>query len=504
MNKSILILILIVLLALAFRLPAIFNSKSFWFDEMVSVGIAKKGIIESWQYLQWENNPPAHYWFLHFWIKGLGESEIMVRLSSLLFSILGVIAMYFFGKKIASERVGLTASFLLAISVFQISLSQDARMYPMLLLFAILSCYYFWDIIYGNGSKKEWFLYILFTVLAYYTHIIGLFLFGIQNLYFIYHYFLQKDKKLKRLWIYSQAVSIGLFIPWLYFFIIRSIKFLNSEAWYFNTEGSGFFLLQIPRSFLFLGDKMPMIEFTGLVFFTILLAYSFIRIRGWAAERKEFKVEIIIKPAVIFCWLFFLVPLMAGFIIQLWVIKYYVIACAGFFLLAAMGISNLKIKNQYRLALIGMILAMCLPYNIGAIGRYGQHQWENTARYVEQQEKTGDKIIIPAFVYKLPFDYYYRGNIEVIGCEPKGLEDDLLLKAVKYNWHPIINKENMPDIEGIVGTANRVILVYPGTVVLIHRVNLVLDWFMENNWHLESRKDFGGFSKPEVLIFGRE
>jgi len=57
--------------------------------------LPKKGVIESWQYLEWENNPPAHYIFLHFWVKMFGEAEQAVRLSSVLFSIFGIIAIYF-------------------------------------------------------------------------------------------------------------------------------------------------------------------------------------------------------------------------------------------------------------------------------------------------------------------------------------------------------------------------------------------------------------------------
>ncbi|PIR80868.1 hypothetical protein COU24_01605, partial [Candidatus Kuenenbacteria bacterium CG10_big_fil_rev_8_21_14_0_10_39_14] len=91
---------LIILLALAFKILAVLNEQSFWFDEAVSLSIAKHNITDSWQYLKWENNPPLHYWLLHCWIGIFGETEISVRLSSVLFSILGIIALYFLGKKL--------------------------------------------------------------------------------------------------------------------------------------------------------------------------------------------------------------------------------------------------------------------------------------------------------------------------------------------------------------------------------------------------------------------
>ena len=152
-RKPILILILIIFIALAFRIPAVLHSQSFWFDEIVSLEIAQHNIIDSWQYLKWENNPPLHYWFLHWWIELFGESEKALRFSSVLFSLLSIIAIYFLGRKLANKKVGLFASFLLAISSFQIFLSMDARMYPMLLFFAILSCYFFWQILHPFPAK---------------------------------------------------------------------------------------------------------------------------------------------------------------------------------------------------------------------------------------------------------------------------------------------------------------------------------------------------------------
>ena len=158
LKKPILILVLVIVLALAFRIPAVLNSKSFWLDEIVSLEIAKKGIIESWQYLKWENNPPLHYWLLHFWIKLFNTSEIALRLSSVLFGVLSILAIYLLGKKLANQKVGLLAGFLIALSSYQLFLAMDARMYLMLLTFGILSCYYFWQALH-QPRKINWILY---------------------------------------------------------------------------------------------------------------------------------------------------------------------------------------------------------------------------------------------------------------------------------------------------------------------------------------------------------
>ena len=143
LSRPILILLLIVFLALIFRGGGVLGSKSFWFDEVVSLEIAKKDILDSWQYLKWENNPPLHYWYLHYWVKLFGEGEKAVRWSSVLFSILGVIAIYWLGRRLVNSRVGLMAAFLLAFSSYQLFFAMEARMYSLVVFFGIMSCYFF-------------------------------------------------------------------------------------------------------------------------------------------------------------------------------------------------------------------------------------------------------------------------------------------------------------------------------------------------------------------------
>lgn len=513
-KKTFLTLLLIIILALAFRLPAILNSGSFWFDEIVSLEIAKHNIIDSWQYLKWENNPPLHYWFLHFWIKVFNISEISLRLSSLLFGILNIIVIYFLGKKLFNKNTGIIASFLLAISSFQLFLSMDARMYPMLLFFSILSCYYFWQLIY-QSSKKNWLLYVVFTLLAFYTHITAFFLFIIQNLYFIYHYnFINKssitlsekmisDKKpfiLK--WVISQLIILIIFSPWLINFIIKSVSTINSSAWYLNTGSKSFFFFDMTYSFLFFAGKFPFIELIAFAIMEILFLFAFINIYSWSITNKEFKTKLIITPATIFALLLFIIPLLLGFLIQLWVVKYYIVSIIGLFLLIACGLNNLQVEWKIKKLIIFLLLVFAISYNLNVI-QLNRHTWDQVAQYVDATATVDDKILISAFVYELPFLYYYQGDVEVVAFQPAGLEENLLLKAVKYNWYSVLTKENMPAMEQFIGNKKRIIIINPSRVSSIHNSNFVVDWFVDNNWSLIHKEQFSGFIQPTVLIFER-
>jgi len=500
MRKSILLLLLIILLALAFKIPAVLNSQSFWFDEAVSLSIAQHNILASWQYLQWENNPPLHYWLLHYWTSIFGQTEISVRLSSVLFSILGIMALYFLGKKLKNSQTGLFAAFLFAISSYQLHLSMDGRMYAPMLFFGILSSYFFLQVLAGQ-KKINWFFYVLFTLLTYYTHLTGLFLLISQNLYFFYHYFYLKIKKPKLLsWLYAQIIILALFSPWLISFMLTHFSRFDSTAWYWHTSGEGFFLFQLPRSFFFLAIEVPYIELIALILFFVLFLASFTKIKSFSLAARELRLNFNFSPAIVFLLLLFLTPIFLGFLLQVWVVKYYSIASIGCYLTLAYGFSNLKLKVKYLVSLVVIIIIFLLPYNLFFIQQY-HHKWHKVARYIESVEQPADKILVAAFVYQLPFDYYYHGKLEVVGYKPAGIEDDLLLSAVKYNWYPVLTKENMPDINQILGNKKRAIVISPCVAGTIHNANLVLDWFSAHNWPLTDQEQFGGFERPSVYIF---
>ncbi|MCA9810220.1 MAG: glycosyl transferase, partial [Candidatus Dadabacteria bacterium] len=73
------LILLIFAAGLVLRLYTI-GSESIWYDEAISVAVAKLGFVE---HLRWitevdDNNPPLYYTFLHLWVQVFGDSEASV------------------------------------------------------------------------------------------------------------------------------------------------------------------------------------------------------------------------------------------------------------------------------------------------------------------------------------------------------------------------------------------------------------------------------------------
>jgi len=510
MNKkqTIIILLSIITISLIFYIATVLKSESFWFDEVISLKIAEKPIIASWQYLKWENNPPLHYWYLHLWIKFFGSGEHALRFSSVLTNILSIIAIYILGKKISNKKTGLFAAFLISISCFQLTLATEARMYSLLTLFSILSLLFYWEILNQPKDKKynlTWILYSISTLAAYYTHLTALFLPIIQNIFFFYHARTEKiNRKSNKIkyWLFTQMTIILLFAPWLITFAQKTLTKLNSEAWYLHTQGSGFFFAQIPKAFLFLGDKLPLIELIGLIIFGCIFLASIIKIKKTSFPDREINIKLITKPKIIFLILIFIIPLILCFPIHLWVIKYYSISAIGFYILLAIGFNNLNLKKHYRNILIIVIFAMLLPYNISKLKHDNQHQWHQVAAYTQSIENKNDGILISAFVYEIIFNHYYQGDLNLIPTYPQSIaSDDILTRSIKYNWYPLKTKSDELSWQQQSEKYSRVIIVYPTKTSVIHQSNSFLNWLMDNNWKLIHQKKFNGLIEPQILVF---
>lgn len=96
-----------------------------------------------------------------------GLNELGVRVTPALIGVLTVLALFLLGKVLISEKFGLAASFLLAISPWHVHLTRASFEAGLGLLFLLISIYYF-----VRSESKQTFLYhaAVFAVLGIYSY----------------------------------------------------------------------------------------------------------------------------------------------------------------------------------------------------------------------------------------------------------------------------------------------------------------------------------------------
>ena len=185
MNKnSILYLILILILGLLLRLWNIDKPEGMWNDEYLTWSIANlKFPFDFFKGIANNCHAQLHYFYLKVWMFLFKDSDVSLRVSSLVPGVISIFTMYLCAKeyllKKHSELCALAAALITAISGFLIYFSQEVRIYSLTFLIASMVLYYSLKV-FNNPSNKNCWLLSLFSLLLIFEHTIG-FVFVIFN-----------------------------------------------------------------------------------------------------------------------------------------------------------------------------------------------------------------------------------------------------------------------------------------------------------------------------------
>ncbi len=154
--------------------------QSLWFDEADIVVRAQRPFDVVLQtFTATGENGPLYNILLALWIRVAGISEIAVRFPSAIAGLLAIPLIYILGRRLMSAQVGLLGAGLLAISPYHVWYSQEAKMYSMVVLLAIVSTLALVEALCSN-RRWLWAAYVVATSLMFYTHVATVLVFAAQ------------------------------------------------------------------------------------------------------------------------------------------------------------------------------------------------------------------------------------------------------------------------------------------------------------------------------------
>ncbi len=212
-------IIIILILSLGLRLIGI--NQSLWLDEAISANVAQMPILEIIKNFSISDfHPPLYYLFLNFWVKIFGSNVVILRLSSVLFSLITIYFVYLIGKKIKDKKTGIWAALLLAVNPLFVYYSQELRMYSMATMWLLIGFYFWIKIKNKKYNIKDLVIFNLMMALAFGTFYGSIFLIATLAIYFLI------KKEFKLFWLTN--IGIGLAIIILAPLLLTQIK--NSET----------------------------------------------------------------------------------------------------------------------------------------------------------------------------------------------------------------------------------------------------------------------------------
>jgi Dolichyl-phosphate-mannose-protein mannosyltransferase len=143
--------------------------RGLWLDEATSVHQARLPFMAMLQNIYTDDNhPPLHHILLWLDIRLVGDSELALRLPSVVFGALLVPMLFITGRALFGRRVGAIAAAVGAVAPIAVWYGQEARMYSQFMLLSLVSVYALIRIL-RTGEKRFWTLFTLSSVALIYT-----------------------------------------------------------------------------------------------------------------------------------------------------------------------------------------------------------------------------------------------------------------------------------------------------------------------------------------------
>lgn len=408
-------MIVFLLLAVSLILRLINLNQSLWLDEAVQAITAKESFSYIFQEIKGDFHPPLYHFLMHFWVRAFGNSEIVLRMPSVLFGVGTVYFLYKIAMHMHGKFVAILAAVLLATAPFHVYYSQEARMYSMVTFFASLSMYFFLTLDKAKSSK---YLYFVSTVLMLYSDYYGFLVVLSQGIYLLI------KRKYKYL-ILNTCCLILIFLPWLSMFItqiktgIQATQTLPGWAGLVNVS----FWKAIPLTLIkFTIGRITIFDkqVYAVVSLLIILVVATLIIRGLVNGKK-----LLITDYQLLFLLWFFVPLTASWLISLWIPNFQpfrlLLILPAFYLLLSFGISGSNTSIIYIIEVMIILAISLVSLSVYYFNPYFHREdWRGAVAFLVEQKKP---VILPSETSNWPIEYYDRNNQIKLLSIGRGVEE---------------------------------------------------------------------------------
>lgn len=357
------ILVFLLLFGFILRFYGLRENYSFWSDEDY-VAVFVRAILERGRPVLANGVTSGSYLWLFYWLEAIfaktfGLNELALRFPSVIFGILTIWIIYFFGKEIFDRKTGLVAALLATFLKIEILWSRQARPYQILQFLYLLGAYFLYKTVsMPKDQKKDAGRYFL-----------GFFLCGV---------------------IASLFLGLGLVILIDGLLVLLLTQFNRVRSWVIPAAAL-FLLVLIPffeplkKTFLIIGRT------NYLYYYRVFLTHDYSILFLMACLGGAF---LIFQKQFSRFWLFFIFLANQGFFISFLVgksfIRYLYVVFPFLILLASSGLTKLAgLKEKRFFFLTSVILTFSL---IGKIVFIPQHYYSLNEDMQETPEVDWKKI----------------------------------------------------------------------------------------------------------------
>ena len=156
----------------------------------ITIITLRRPLIDSLLQMQ-DYSAPLYQLILRLLVFSDHPPDWLIRSPSIIFGMMGLLASWFFTRKLFGRKVATLTLILITMNPVFIHYSIEARPYSLFILMTVLSMWTFYNLLITNCIKNMIF-YIIATSLLLYSHYLGLFTIIGQATYTISLFLLQK------------------------------------------------------------------------------------------------------------------------------------------------------------------------------------------------------------------------------------------------------------------------------------------------------------------------
>jgi 4-amino-4-deoxy-L-arabinose transferase-like glycosyltransferase len=364
-------------------------------DEPFTIFWAQAGLKDIFRMLPTENNPPFHFFLMHFWIKLFGISALSVRFPSLLFSSFTAVIIFLIGKRFYSIFTGISAALIFTFSTMQVYFSHEARVYPLFALLTAISLYIFL-IIREKPERKQLYVFLFLTnFILIYSHYFGFFVLLIELISTLITK--QRRQLIMPMFVLMSGLALS-YLPVIYIFLQRFSVSTSAGTWV-KAPGLGQFYGFLN---LFLNSRVNM---AILLLMLIIEGVFLLKRKAIIIALKNMAEETTI---IIFLWFFipYTIMFLASFKAPMFIDRYILYTSIPFYLFIAILIDSVyRVRWNATLFIYIFIIPLLFTFHLNP---------DNFRRMKElasltKELKTANSLVLLAPDYAdLGFTYHYN------------------------------------------------------------------------------------------------
>lgn len=448
-RRSTLVVGLLLLGALLLRAAGL-ELQSLWLDEFLAFSIGQASWSELLRLSRGiHGQSPLYYVLVKGWTALFGRDDVTVMRSlSVALGMVSLVQTYAFVRAFVGSTHAQVSLAVLAVSPFHLYFSQEARMYPLLIVEILAAAHLVLRLVRDPAAQTPARLaaLALISVLALYTHYYAVLYLGALGLFALLYY----RSTRRAFWGVAAAYGVAglLYIPWIPALLAAAqggghsftrfveLKFLYT-AFTFALGYSSVVLDAAAKDDLigtFL-DHAPLLATGGVSFGWLLLVGAR---ELWRKDRQiaVFAALVLVLPVLTATLVSISFPIISE--------RYFTPGLPVFALVLATGIlAERKWRRWAPLGVAALLVAHSLV-NYYANPRFGHHDWRKAAAFVEQNIAPDEWIVFhPGFVAKC-FRFYSESSHPAAHVK-RPLQVDELPASRSY-WLVSSHGDHLPEV----------------------------------------------------------